>query len=347
MAITSITKEGSVLVILTSERPNPFKFDCKEKVLYSFTGKPLKRISPILSNAVTNMGEIFLINAIKDVIGGYGTRELNIIEPFALYLDMVKCRTIDNMPPSCPKGYIKWLKEKSLSINDESYKKFSIYNKLKNLSPRVMEVLEVIEKGIGDDYRWNNFMENADSNKITLVTKIFHTTIKGICWDLRGEMVDFLYEIRNYREWEKVVDTNRTFDYNIKLIENAKNAERNKEILEFEETIRDIENLSNDTFTIIVPRTIEDFTNEGNMQNNCVGYFYHDSIARHDNLVYFIRKATNPNHSYITNRYSTCSKRTVETRKVNNSDNNDKSALELIKAIDSRIRELLEKEETA
>jgi hypothetical protein len=347
MAITSITKEGSVLVILTSERPNPFKFDCKEKVLYSFTGKPLKRISPILSNAVTNRGEIFLIDAIKDVIGGYGTRELNIIEPFALYLDMVKCRTIDNMPPSCPKGYIKWLKEKSLSINDESYKKFLIYNKLKNLSPRVMEVLEVIEKGIGDDYRWNNFMENADSNKITLMTKIFHTTIKGICWDLRGEMVDFLYEIRNYREWEKVVDTNRTFDYNIKLIENAKNAERNKEILEFEETIRDIENLSNDTFTIIVPRTIEDFTNEGNMQNNCVGYFYHDSIARHDNLVYFIRKATNPNHSYITNRYNISHKRTIETRKVNNGDNNDKSALELIKAIDNRIRELLEKEETA
>jgi hypothetical protein len=144
-----------------------------------------------------------------------------------------------------------------------------------------------------------------------------------------------------------VVDTNRTFDYNIKLIDNAKNAERNKKILEFEETIRDIENLSNDTFTIIVPRTIEDFTNEGNMQNNCVGYFYHDSIARHDNLVYFIRMATNPNHSYITNRYNISHKRTIETRKVNNGDNNDKSALELIKAIDNRIRELLEKEETA
>jgi hypothetical protein len=250
------------LVILTSERPNPFKFDCKEKVLYSFTGKPLKRISPILSNAVTNSGEIFLIDAIKDVVNGYGTRELNIIEPFALYLDMVKCRTIDYMPPACPKGYIKWLKEKSLFINDDTYKKFLVYNKLKNLSPKVMEVLDIIEKGIGNDYRWNNFMENADSNKITLMTKIFHTTIKGICWDLRGEMLDFLYAIRNYREWEKVVDTNRTFDYNIKLIDNAKNAERNKKILEFEETIRDIENLSNDNFTIIVPRTIEDFTNE-------------------------------------------------------------------------------------
>jgi hypothetical protein len=210
-----------------------------------------------------------------------------------------------------------------------------------------MEILEIIEKGMGGDYRWDNFMENADNNEITLVTKIFRTTIKGISWELKEDMVDFLYEIRNYKEWEKVVDTNRNFAYNIKLIENAKNAERNKEILEFEETIRDIENLSNDTFTIIVPRTIEDFTNEGNMQNNCVGYFYHDSIARHDNLVYFIRKTTNPNHSYITNRYNTCSKRTVETRKVNNSNNNDKSALELIKAIDNRIRELLEKEETA
>jgi hypothetical protein len=92
---------------------------------------------------------------------------------------------------------------------------------------------------------------------------------------------------------------------------------------------------------------MEDFTNEGNMQNNCVGYFYHDSIARRHNLVYFIRKATNPNHSYITNRYDISYKRTVESRKVNNDNNNDKSALELIKTIDSRIRELLEKEETA
>lgn len=344
MAITSITKEGSVLVILTSERPKPFKFDCKEKVLYSFTGKPLKRISPILTNAVTNSGEVFLVDAIKDVINGYGTTDLNIIEPFALYLDMVNCRTIHQMPPSCPKGYIKWLKEKSLSINDESYEKFLAYSRLKNLSPKIMEVLEVIEKGMDSDYRWKDFIKNADTNKITLMTKIFHTSIKGICWDLRGEMLDFLYAIRNYREWEKVVDTNRSFEYNIKLIENAKNAERNKKILDFEETIRDIENLSNDTFTIIVPKTMEDFTNEGNMQNNCVGYFYHDSIAIHDNLVYFIRKATNPNHSYITNRYNTYHKRTVETRKVNNNDNNDKNALELIKVIDNRIRELLEKE---
>lgn len=189
-----------------------------------------------------------------------------------------------------------------------------------------------------------NFIKNADSNKITLVTKIFRTSIKGICWYLRREMLDFLYAIQNYKEWEKVVDTNRTFAYNIKLIENAKNAERNKKILDFEETIRDIENLSNDTFTVIVPRTMEDFTNEGNMQNNCVGYFYHDSIASHNNLVYFIRKATNPNHSYITNRYNIYNKRTVETRKVNNDSNNDRSALELIKVIDNRIRELLEKE---
>lgn len=347
MAITSITKEGSVLVILTSERPKPFKFDCKEKVLYSFTGKPLKRISPILTNAVTNSGEVFLVDAIKDVVNGYGTRDLNIIEPFALYLDMVNCRTINQMPPSCPKGYIKWLKEESLSINDESYEKFLAYSRLKNLSPKIMEVLEVIEKGIGYDYRWGNFIKNADSNKITLVTKIFRTSIKGICWYLRREMLDFLYAIQNYKEWEKVVDTNRTFAYNIKLIENAKNAERNKKILDFEETIRDIENLSNDTFTVIVPRTMEDFTNEGNMQNNCVGYFYHDSIASHNNLVYFIRKATNPNHSYITNRYNIYNKRTVETRKVNNDSNNDRSALELIKVIDNRIRELLENEETA
>jgi hypothetical protein len=90
-----------------------------------------------------------------------------------------------------------------------------------------------------------------------------------------------------------------------------------------------------------VPSTMDDFTKEGQMQNNCVGSYYHDSIASGDNLIYFIRKKENPNHSYITNRFNISCQRTVETRKINNRDNDDKKALMLIEEIDKKIKELL------
>ena len=81
------------------------------------------------------------------------------------------------------------------------------------------------------------------------------------------------------------------------------------------------------------------------MQNNCVGYYYHDSMARGRDLIYFIRYTATPNRSYITNRYNVYDEQTVESRIKNNDNNNDSKARELIKRIDEKIRELLSAEQ--
>ena len=64
-------------------------------------------------------------------------------------------------------------------------------------------------------------------------------------------------------------------------------------------------------------------------------------------LIYFIRKTSNPKHSYITNRFNVLEGETVETRMVNNGSNTDKESRLLIDKIDEMIRNILKEEKGA
>jgi hypothetical protein len=155
----------------------------------------------------------------------------------------------------------------------------------------------------------------------------------------------FLHNIKKFNstetKWTDIVDTNRNFAYNNKLIATFFEEEKNKLILGNEKKIKSIENLESENLIVIVPDTLEDFTNEGHMQNNCVGYYYHDSISRGENYIYFIRRKDNPKKSYITNRFNVECGKTTETLKSNNRTNNDNEALRLIYKIDELINKLI------
>ena len=111
------------------------------------------------------------------------------------------------------------------------------------------------------------------------------------------------------------MDTNRTFAYNHKVLQEVSKRERNKVLIEREDLIRPITELSNEKFVVIVPETAQDFTDEGNMQHNCVYSYYHSSIRSGENFVYFIRKAETPKHSYITNRFNRCEQKNSRNKK--------------------------------
>ena len=61
------------------------------------------------------------------------------------------------------------------------------------------------------------------------------------------------------------------------------------------------------------------------------------------NLIYFLRKAINPNKSYITCRYNVASKNTVEYRYKNNNDVYNNEEIEIIKKISEIIKNHFEK----
>jgi hypothetical protein len=343
--ITSLTKEGSTIVILVDEREQPFKYDCKNNTLYSFTGRAIKRMNPILNNAKGNRGQGIVIDAIRRALKGEYAL-LKRIELFMSCLDLVW--TDWDLPDECPKGYIKWVKANNKQITRESLAEFKKIEFAKTAPKELVNFLNSIPESAKEDMcLYRDFINNYTIEQKMTVVRIFKSSVKEVCWSLAYDMDEFFRTVHKYRnrniDFSTIVDTNRNFEKNKEILENFYNQERNQKVIEFEKQFTEIENLSDDTYTIIVPTTIEEFNNEGKQQNNCVGYFYHDSIARHMDIVYFIRKKTNENHSYITNRFSVFSNKTCETRMVNNNDNSDKCSLELIKKIDEKIKEILEK----
>ena len=342
--IKSIEKVGSVIVITLSEKEKPITYDCKNEVLTSFSGRQVKNVPKILlQNWITaNVGQRLLIDALQEKTKGKSDM-LERMEQYIPVLDLIQCNWT-SLPCPCPKGFIEYIKQKG-KIERDSYWNFTQEDKLKRVSQEEKEFLEKIKEAFhetNDNYK--RALNMGKEERLTLM-KIFKTTVKKIVWDLRSDFYQFMQNIKKFdfieTKWTDIVDTNRDFKYNNKLIGTFFEEEKNKLILENEKKIKAIEKLESENLIVIVPDNMEDFTNEGHMQNNCVGYFYHDSISRGENYIYFIRKKDNPEKSYITNRFNNNYGRTMETLKSNNRNNDDKEALTLIYKIDELINKLI------
>ena len=126
--------------------------------------------------------------------------------------------------------------------------------------------------------------------------------------------------------------TNRLTDENKKLLNINRTVSQNYKIIEqqefignkaFESTLKKLNFLNGkcfDDYIVVVPQNVMDLADEGIQQNNCVGYFYNNSIKDGDNCIFFLRKKDKPEKSYITCRYSIDDKEVVEARYKNNRD---------------------------
>ena len=153
-----------------------------------------------------------------------------------------------------------------------------------------------------------------------------------------SELFEDFYTIRTTIDEEYDIDFNRDITYNLELLETLKEKEKNAII---ESNLRKL-NFINDMITgdyiVKVPQTIIEKLEEGKMQNNCVGYYYDNSIMSGNDFIYFIRKKDNPEKSLVTCRYNALSKRTVEFKAKNNSPVNNNEVIDFINAIDEIIR---------
>lgn len=349
---TSITKQGSIIIMQTDEKEQPFKFDCAEKKLYSFTGRQVSTVNPILRNCAknSNHGVSMLIDALVAYMCNHDYSFMRKMEMFIPYLDIIDVSNIYYVPDTLPKGYIKWVKENNTHINNTTLKQFIAEQAAKKMPKTVVEIYNMMRERYGDEHRViKDFLQMKEEDQ-EIFCKIFKTSMKSFNWNFSRDMEDFLYNVlyassMDYSEfpadWKKYADTNRDFKHNIDTIREIRDKVRNEKILSWESKFSAIEALSNDKYTIIIPKTMEEFTDEGRQQNNCVGHYYHNRMAQNTQIIYFIRRKSNPNKSYITNRYSVSEKETVETRMVNNTANRDIDSRELITRIDKMITDIL------
>lgn len=354
--VIRVTKEGKYIMFQTAERDTPIKFDCKDMKLISFTGRTIKTVPQIFRydgfraiECVCNAVIEYVKAAHKNeqyLMDEYA-KDIHRYEPFIPYLDKVQ-----DFPEECPKGYIKWILATNSQISYRSLNRFKREQEALKLYKSLSEIDRQTIKLIRTHYEQDGETEvlerlfTLNGKQMHLVSKVFRVSMKSLCWNLDYVFRFFINNVTGRydefpREWDNYIDTNRNFDYNIKNLKVLKLKEQEKDIIAMEDKIRPITALSNNRFTIIVPDCLEQFTDEGNQQNNCVGSYYHESIAEGRNIIYFIRKTENPEKSFTTCRYNVYDGETVEHRIINNGWQNDTEVLELIYKIDKQIRQLL------
>lgn len=364
--VKKVTKEKT-LITCELEDGGIVNYDMSTKIMLSFTNRTVKRFPSNIWyewDSKPSKVEELLFMALRGASDKQCTA-LEKLEKFMGVPDLLEdiCEP-QELPSDCPKGFIQWIRENERSLCEKALNDYLILKKKETLPKESKEVVELLIKEGAPYQNSVDFVKlycDLNEKQRNSFNQILKTSIKGISWNLgydvrhfvrlaiQGEPVtgegafnSYIYTAGN---WENVVDTNRDFKYNSKLLISIAENEKDVALIRREDTIRPITELNNNRYTIVVPKSVQDFADEGKMQNNCVGYYYHDSIRRGDNLIYFIRKAKNPEHSYITCRFKVSVGQTVEARIVNNNEVKELHARKFIKEIDKEIRKILEIEE--
>ena len=256
----------------------------------------------------------------------------------AIYNFIKDCNYYGLDSSKMPQGMLKYFNDTNTEITTKEIIKYMLILKYgvagaNFIKDYGIEKYEVIDKYIG--------IKNLQKSLIASIKNLYVATISS--------EIDDLFHILNRADKNTLLqigsmfDTNRDISYNNKIIEKFVDRAKNAKIEENLKKLNFINNLEMGDFIVVVPQTMEDKAKEGQMQNNCVGYYYDNSIRNGNDFIYFIRKKENPNKSYITCRYNVRYNDTVEYRLKNNCPVRNNRELDVIHAISNIIREKLTK----
>lgn len=350
MRVTGFEKEGPILVCLTDDNKNrSYTLNFATGEIKGLDGRTLKT-----TNAI--MEKIQFIKGLKNktyYFGLYaftkssGKSYLSIAESLLSYPDLINdypkdfhdaiTYILEKCEGKLPKGYIKWCKEQNVKIHVISLENFYIHQMLTTWPEQLVKKIDQIKVGglgiylvkdtCGDQELCNNLVHILDNSlKRYEINDALNLTRRIISL------------VRTYPNLRTYLDPTKNLSTVYKILMEAKNKERNKQVKKVEEQLKSLDGVIIDGLMIKIPFNLKDFTDEGEQQHNCVGHYYHNEIAKNKQLIYFLRRPKNPEKSYITCRFEVKTKKTVETRVKNNVQyTNDK----LFKKIDKMIKDLL------
>lgn len=346
MDIYGIKKDGQEIVIGIEPNYNrAYRYNIVTNELFMPTGKKMVHMSKALLNAYMYGGAKYrlYIKAIERAIDTYSKADILKLEMFLPNIDILGTGYIYELPDTLPKGYIQWLRENGLEIHKNTLARFEREGVAKTFNKEDVELLELLRSKINENY-YSVFIKMTAEQRLAF-RQIFKTTAKELVWDFKSDTCGFLASIRDEifpENWAEIVDPNRNYEYNRDLISDWENKERNDKACEWQNNFKFLEQIDNNKLVVVVPTDMSAFHAESRMQNNCVSYYYHDDMADHEQIIYFIRKKEKPNKSYITNRFDVSDGYTAESRAVNNRDYTDPDVTDLINVINKMIREKLE-----
>lgn len=256
----------------------------------------------------------------------------------AIYNFIKDCRYNGLDSSKMPQGMLKYFNDTNTEITTKEIIKYMLALKYGVAGANFIrdygiDRYEIFDKYIG--------IKNLQKSLIVSIKNLYVATISSELNDLFSTLSRA--DKKSLIQIGSIFDTNRDIGYNNKIIKEFVNRAKNAKIEENLKKLNFINNLEMGDFIVVVPQTMEDKAKEGQMQNNCVGYYYDNSIREGNDFIYFIRKKENPNKSYITCRYNVRSNNTVEYRLKNNSPVRNNRELDMIHAISKIIRTNLTK----
>ena len=322
IVINSFKKDKNLLVFSNA--------DNTKTVSYDFNTRKMSENDYIIHYADKKIKELFSMiqhHEIKEWLFSY----TDLIKD---YQDMVSINF------DCPKGYINFLKEHNLTINQETYIKYIMADKLHGNLRAVDMYYKFMHKIMAlNNTKFNYFLDNftfiEKLNKSYIVSAKNFEIYSNIIRDMK-DILDYAYALKDLT----IIDTNRGINYNFKLYSMAYGERQNTLLNNNLKRLNFLNGLTFNDYVVVVPQRLSDLQNEGKQQNNCVGYYYNNSIKRGENLIYFMRKIDNPKKSVVTCRYNIDDNRTVEHKIFNNSWT-DNEQEEIISKIDEIIRKNL------
>ena len=215
------------------------------------------------------------------------------------------------------KDYLEWCRKENEPVNSNSinrYKSIKAYSIIpKDLKPYFVIVFTHISI---------ESLELLDTSTLLKLLRIvkytaLHSDNPKAVYSKLSELIRYL---TTYNISDELLDTNRTVFQNYKTYQ-VYNDESKEGRIGFElRRLNFMNGKSFDNYIVVVPQTYEDLVDEGKQQNNCVGYYYNESILRGENLILFIRRSDSPKKSYITCRYNIKKQDIVEYKYKNNQD---------------------------
>ena len=212
----------------------------------------------------------------------------------------------------CPKGYINFVKETNTPINYETIKEYVIKKKVGNIGFQITKNYSIFS------------LEEVDKicSKKGIITNIVKNS-----WAKENLHVCFGSILSVINDYKKAIDfdillsllnDSDTFETYKKKVLDVYDAEQNILLSKQLKKLNFVNNKTFDNYTIVVPQSIYDLQEEGNNMHNCVGHYYNHNIIEGSALIYFIRESNNVNKSFVTCRYDTQKKETVEARAFSN-----------------------------
>ena len=197
MVISEIKKEHGVIVFSFNDMDGKtVSINVLDGTITSYTGRSIssmpKGLNAALSEYALTKNSVVggrLKTLISRYVSSRNSTYLKILDVYFSNFDVLDLiyTSVDDIPTTLPKGFIKYLKDNNTKANKKNLARFSLEVRIKNWSEENQELYKLMR----EKARYYDDLLELDDDKIFVLLKILKTHMKIFSWTPQQDMHDY------------------------------------------------------------------------------------------------------------------------------------------------------------